>query len=41
MQDIWKIVSTRLFQQDYDTLVEIARREGKTESEIIRLGIRA
>ena len=41
MQDIWKIVSTRLLQQDYDTLVEIARREGKTESEIIRLGIRA
>ncbi|NMJ87313.1 MAG: hypothetical protein EX285_05680 [Thaumarchaeota archaeon] len=41
MQDIWKIVSTRLLQQDYDTLVEIAQREGKTEPEIIRLGIQA
>ncbi|NMJ87026.1 MAG: hypothetical protein EX285_04200 [Thaumarchaeota archaeon] len=39
MPEIWKTVSTRIKIDDYNALMEIARREGKTESELLRLTI--
>ena len=35
----WKTVSTNITVDDYNALMEIARREGKTESELLRLAI--